>query len=143
MILHSDSERAGFHRFFFGENWENPGLYHLVINTGFFSEETAAGLIKHLVNSDDFKAAQKTARQKLTDLCLEHEIKTAVFYKNKILIQFLEVKASQGIVTMKGIVENSDDLERCEKIAMEIPGIKELHNEIYYSPITAAYGIHY
>jgi cytidylate kinase len=143
LIQHNDHERTGFLHFFFGENWEDAGLYDLVINTGSFSAETAAGLIKNIVDNDEFKALEKETAQKLEDLCLEHEIKTAVIYKENILVQFLEVHSLQAKVTLRGIVDNNDDLERCEKVVMEIPGIKEVHNEIYYSPITAAYGIHY
>ncbi|UCH96271.1 MAG: cytidylate kinase family protein [Candidatus Aminicenantes bacterium] len=143
IIQDSDYERAGFHKFFFGQNWENPNLYHLVINTGTFSAGTAAQLIKDIVNTDELKAAQEQTAQKLTDLCLEHEIKTAIVYKEKIVIQFLEVAAEQGVVTLRGIVDNGDDMDRCEKLVTEMPGVKEVHNEIYYSPITSAYGIHY
>ena len=140
---HSDNERIGFHKFFYGENWENPNLYHLVINTGAFSAETAAQLIKDIINTDEFKEAQEETARKLADLCLEHEIKTAIIYHEKILVQFLEVITDQGIVTLRGIVDNSDDLERCGILTENIPSVKEVHNQVYYSPITAAYGIHY
>jgi cytidylate kinase len=143
IIEQSDSERAGFHKFFFGVNWENPDLYDLTVNTASFSAETAARLIKDIIDTDEFKAAQKETTHKLTDRCLEHAIKTAVVYKNRILVQFLEVSADRGAVTIRGIVDNNDDLERCEKIVGEIPGVKEVYNEVYYSPITSAYGIHY
>jgi cytidylate kinase len=143
LIQHSDHERAGFLRFFFGENWREPDLYDLVINTGSFSAETAALVIKNIIDSDEFEASKKETRQKLEDLCLEHEIKTAIIYKDKILVQFLEVSSLQAVITLRGIVESNDDLERCEKVVIEIPGVKEVHNEIYFSPITSAYGIHY
>jgi cytidylate kinase len=143
ILQDSDHERAGFHKFFFGVNWEKLDLYDLVINTGSFSAETAAQLIIDSMNTDEFKAAQEESTRKLADLCLEHEIKTAVIYKENIVVQFLEVVAHQGIVTISGIASTSDDLERCEKLAAEIPGVKEIHDEIYYSPITTAYGIHY
>jgi hypothetical protein len=143
ILQDSDHERAGFHKFFFGVNWENLYLYDLVINTGSFSAETAAQLIKDSVNTNEFEKAQEESALKLTDLCLEHEIKTGVIYKEKILVQFLEVIAHHGIVTLRGIADTSDDLDRCEKLAAEIPGVKAVHNEIYYSLITTAYGLHY
>jgi len=143
IIQDSDYERAGFHKFFFGESWENLNLYDLVINTGSFSAETAAQLIKDSMNTNEFKAAQVESARKLTDLCLEHEIKTSVIYKEKIVVQFLEVISHHGMVTLRGIADTRDDVERCEKLAAEIPEVKEVHNEIYYNPITTAYGIHY
>ena len=143
MIQHSDNERAGFYKFFFDKNWENPDLYDLVINTGSFSAETAGVLIKSIVNTGEFKATQKETGRKLADLCLENEIKTGIIYKDKILIQFLEVAVNQGVVTLKGIADSKEDLERCERIASEMPEIKEVQNEIYFSPISSAYGLHY
>jgi cytidylate kinase len=143
IVLHSDSERSGFHRFFFGENWEDVNLYDMVINTGSFSVETAVGLIKSIISTKEFKAQQKNTAQKLEDLCLEHEIKTAVIYKGKVVVQFLEVASENGNVTLRGIVEHNEDVERIGNIVSDIEGINDVNNEVYYSPITTAYGIHY
>jgi len=143
IIQHSDRERTGFHKFFYGEDWENPNLYHLVLNTGTFSAETAAQLIQNFVNTREFKQTYEETARKLNDLCLEHEIKTAIIYKEKILVQFLEVDADQGTVNIRGIVDNPDDLKRCGTLAAQIPHVKEVNNQVYYSPLTAAYGIHY
>jgi len=143
LILHTDYERAGFHKFFFGENQENPDLYDLVLNTAFFNVNTAAKLIKDIAETDEFKAAQNETIRRIEDLCLENEVKTAVIFKEKILVQFLEVMADNGVVVLRGIVDNTEDLERCEKIAAELQGVKSVKNEIYYSPITVAYGLHY
>jgi osmotically-inducible protein OsmY len=95
------------------------------------------------MNTVEFKKAQEESSQKLMDLCLAHEIKTALIYKEKIVIQFLEVLARQGVVTLMGIADRSEDIERCEKLAASISEVREVHNEIYYSPITATYGIHF
>lgn len=143
IIQHNDHERAGFHKFFFDENWKNFDLYDLVINTGFFPAKTAAGLVKTIIDSDEFKAAQKETSLKLAGLCLEQKIKTGIIYKEKIPVQLLEVSAHQGVVTLQGIVESNDDRESCGKIAAGIPGVKEVRNEIYFSPISSAYGLHY
>jgi cytidylate kinase len=142
-IQHSDNERAGFHKFFFDENWEDLSLYDLVINTASFSAETAARLIKDVMETDELKALQEDTSCKLADLCLQHEVKTGIIYREKILVQFLEVVANKGIVTLRGIVDNKEDIYNCEKVAAETGEVKEVRNEIYYSPITSTYGIHY
>lgn len=143
IVIHSDSERSGFHRFFFGENWEDVNLYDMVINTGSFPVDTAAGLIKNIVSTKEFEAMQKSTAQKLEDLCLEHEVKTAIIYKGKIVVQFLEVSAENRNVTLRGIVEHNEDVERIGNIVADIADINDVNNEVYYSPITTAYGIHY
>ena len=143
LLMHSDRERMGFNKFFYGEDWENPNLYHIVLNTGTLSAETAVQLIQTAANSREFKETQEEASWKLGDLCLEHEIKTAIIYYEKILVQFLEVHVERGMVTLRGIVDNPDDLNRCGNLTSQIPNVKEVNNQLYYSPITAAYGIHY
>lgn len=143
LIQHNDHERNGFYKFFFSENWENSSLYNLVINTGAFSVKTSVQIIKDIIKSDEFTAKQTETANKLADLCLEHEIKTAITYKEKIMVQFLEVQAINGVVSLRGIVDNGDDLDRCEYLVQQMPQVKEVQNNLYYSPIIASYGIHY
>jgi len=143
ILENSDYERSGFHKFFFGVNWEDLNLYDLVINTGSFSAETSSKLIKSIVESNEFCQSQPETVRKLEDLCLEHEIKTNIIYKEKVIVQFLEVIAEKGSITLRGIVDSNEDLEKCGKIANEAKGVKEVKNEIYYSPITTSYGLHY
>ncbi|MCP5050033.1 MAG: BON domain-containing protein [bacterium] len=142
-IDHSDHERAGFHKFFFDENWEDLNLYDLIINTGSFSTKTAAQWITDIMTSKVFKMQQEAATRKLTDLCLQYEVKTGIVYKEKVLVHLLEVEAKNGVITLRGIVDKKDDIDHCHKIAAGITGIEEVQNEIYYSPVTASYGLHY
>lgn len=44
-IERRDSETENYLRYYYGSNGTQPELYHLLINTGLFSFETAAGLI--------------------------------------------------------------------------------------------------
>jgi cytidylate kinase len=143
ILQHNDNERSGFHRFFFDWNWEDVNLYDLVINTDSFSAEGAARLILDASNSAELVGRQKETNVKLMDLSLEHRVKTDIIYKEKIPVQFLEVTADRGIVTLGGIVAESDEIERCEKVATAIKEVKEIRNEIYFKPITTSYGLHY
>lgn len=42
----------------------------------------------------------------------------------------IEVEASQGIVTLRGSVENRGDKRHAEDIADSVPGVKDVHNEL-------------
>lgn len=143
IIQHSDNERAGFHKFFFDVDWLDSSLYDLTINTGSISQEMASQLIEDALYSEEFKQRQEATRQKLEDLRLENEIKTSIVYRDKYIIQFLEVLAVNGAITLHGIVDNQEDIDNCGKIALRTEGVKEVRNEIYYSPLTATYGVHY
>lgn len=143
IINHSDYERTGYHKFFFDQDWEDLNLYDLVINTGSFSVDTTATIIEDATRTNEFKVAEKQTQFKLMDLALEHDVKTRIFYKEKIFVQFFEVEAHEGIVTLRGIVDRNDDREHCKELTAQIEGVKDVKNEIYYSPLTAAYGLHY
>lgn len=51
LILKRDRASAAYLKRFYDVDWANPQLYHLVINTGFLTFETAAQLIVLAVNS--------------------------------------------------------------------------------------------
>lgn len=50
IILEKDKSAEGYLMRFYNVDWNNPELYHLVINTGFVSVEQAVELIKKAVN---------------------------------------------------------------------------------------------
>ena len=143
ILQHNDNERSGFHRFFFDWNWEDVNLYDLVINTDSFSADGAARLILDASESAELIGRQKETNLRLIDLSLEHRVKTEIIYKEKIPVQFLEVIADHGVVTLCGIVAEGDEIERCEKAATTIKEVKEIRNEIYFKPIATSYGLHY
>lgn len=47
----SDKHRADFLKNYYNNQLDDPELYHLILNTGFISMESAADLIVHLVNN--------------------------------------------------------------------------------------------
>jgi cytidylate kinase len=136
IIRHSDHDRAGFHKFFFHINWEDPHLYDLVINTNSFTVEAAIHLIKEVLNSTGIMAKQPEKESKLADLCLSQEVITSIVYTERIPVRFLEAIAISGVVTLKGSTITTEDVNRCEEVARGVPGVKEVINEIYYLPTT-------
>ncbi len=143
IILHSDHERAGFHKFFFGQSWERDSHYDLVINTGSFPAGTAAKLIIDAAQTEEIKSRREETKHRLTDRCLEQTVKSTLVYEENMGVQFLEVLANNGTVTLRGIVADEDDIKRCNEVLGGQKDIKELRNEIYYKPITTNYGLHY
>jgi cytidylate kinase len=136
IIRHSDHDRTGFHRFFFHINWEEPCLYDLMINTNSFTTEAAVRLIKDALDATGIMDKQPEKDSKLVDLCLSQEVITSIAYIERIPVQFLEVVAVSGIVTLRGSTITTEDISRCAAIARKVPGVKEVINEVYYIPNT-------
>lgn len=136
IIRHSDQDRAGFHKFFFHVNWEEPCLYDLTINTLTYSVEQAVTLIETSLEMFALPEEQGATAKKLAELTLSQEIITQIAYKEKIPIQFLEAHVDDGVVTLRGSTITSDDIERCEEAARQVPGVTEVINEVYFIPNT-------
>ncbi|MDR2103710.1 MAG: cytidylate kinase-like family protein, partial [Treponema sp.] len=75
IIEQSDHDREGFHRYFFDMQWQDPGNYHLTLNTGYLHPSLCAEIIKqlrdHIITSDI--EAQNAVR--LKELILGQRIK--------------------------------------------------------------------
>ena len=136
LIRHSDHDKAGFHKFFFHINWEDPDLYDLVINTRFLTIEAAARLIRDALESTGAMEKHAEQERKLADICLSQEVITSIAYLEKIPVQFLEASAVNGVVTLKGTTMAEEDVKCCEDAARKVPGVKEVMNEIHYIPTT-------
>ncbi|GAK58417.1 hypothetical protein U27_05391 [Candidatus Vecturithrix granuli] len=136
IIRHSDSGRTGFHKFFFHVNWEDSSLYDLILNTQTYSVEQAVNVIKASLDLLGTLHQQEETAKKLADLCLGQEIMTHIAYEEKIPIQFLEAQVQNGVVTLRGSTITSDDIQRCEAVARQVPGVKDVVNEIYFIPNT-------
>lgn len=136
VVRHSDHDRAGFHRFFFHVNWEDYHLYDLVINTHAISVETGVQLVKGALQSLRSADKQGESESRIKDLCLSQEVITKISYAEKIPIHFIEVVSVSGVVTLKGSVMTSEDIARSEAVAKNVPGVKEVVNELYVMPLT-------
>lgn len=134
VIRHSDHDRAGFHRFFFHINWEEPHFYDLMINTHALTIDTAVQLIKDALQAFGIQENQQETDNKIKDLCLGQEVVTNIAYTEKIPVHFLEAMAVSGVVTLRGSVMTNEDIARCEATAQKVPGVKNVINELYVIP---------
>lgn len=138
IIRHADQGRAGFHRFFYNVNWEDSSLYDLVLNTGSYSVEAAAELLRKAIQGGDARGVQKERARVLADLCLKQKVETAILYTENIPVKFLETEVHDGQVLLNGTVNSQAAVARCGQAAKGVPGVKKIDNRIFYS--TELYG---
>jgi cytidylate kinase len=79
----SDRERSGFHNFFFNIDWQDSGLYDLVINTQHLSPKKAVEIIIDALPAFDTKEIHQESRHMLDNIRLGREIITNIFEKKK------------------------------------------------------------
>jgi cytidylate kinase len=130
LIHRRDRDSAGFLRFFFEVDWEDPDLYDLVINTQRISADTAVGVISNLAVSPEMSAGVQIAQEKLTDLSLGQKVETALLSLLGLNIRLVHIQVERGVVTLKGSVISGVDLENAQRAVAQIEGVINVDNQL-------------
>jgi len=78
MIERSDHDRGGFVRFAFDEDWLNPKLYDLILNTDKLSIPSAVELVVSSARSDEIKACGIDSVAQLGKLSLHRKVESGL-----------------------------------------------------------------
>jgi cytidylate kinase len=130
LIQRSDRDSAGFLRFFFDVDWEDPALYDLLINTQRVSVNTAVEMIARAAESPEIREGTRVAREKLADLCLAQKAEGALLDLLGLNIRLVHIQVSAGMVTLRGSVVSAADLESAQRAVAGIEGVAHLDNQL-------------
>ena len=130
LIHRSDKDSAGFLRFFFEVDWEDPALYDLVMNTQRISTETAVGIISSLATSPKILAAAPIAQEKLRDLNLGQKAEAALLGLLGLNIRLVQIQVDRGVITLKGSVVSGTDRENAQRAVARIEGVTHVDNQL-------------
>lgn len=125
-IERNDAAHAATVRGFFGVDWQNPLLYHLVLNTGGIPIETCVKIVRLLAESPAFQETVET-RAALADKLLESRI-YAAFNDNNIGSPIISVAVVKGKVTLTGTTRGTS--ADVEKLVRGLAGVGEVENNI-------------
>jgi hypothetical protein len=78
MVDRSDHDKRSFLRFAFDEDWLNPKLYDVILNTDKLSVDSAVKMILDAANSHEIKACGIDSVRKLGRLSLNRQIESAL-----------------------------------------------------------------
>lgn len=129
IIHNSDHDRNGFHRFFFNVDWDHYDIYDLVINTKTLTVKSGAEILKSAAKTREIEDRLQETRHQLENLSLSQSVEAQILYEEEVPIQYLEVRASDGVVTLRGAVTTMQIAERCEEVARSVEGVKDVVNE--------------
>jgi cytidylate kinase len=130
-ILHtSDRDKRGFLRFAFDEDWLNPNLYDVVINTDKVNIKSAAAMIVHPAKSDEIKECGIEAVKSLGMLSLQRKIESALMEAG-LMNPFLSFSV-EGVdsVRISGSVNSSVEASQIIQTLKEIEGVKNVKNDL-------------
>ena len=133
----SDHERAGFIKFAFGKNWNDPGLYDLVLNMDKITVGLAAESIAAIARSEEIGVCAMSAIDTLAKLALSSRAEAAIeeaglsYGPSTSVSIFVE---QPGKVTLSGLVENERSKTRAEDVIKGVKGVESVDNRIRIRP---------
>jgi hypothetical protein len=136
IIRQSDQDKRGFLRFAFDEDWLNPNLYDLILNTDKLSVDSAVKMIMDGVQSEEIKACGADSIKSLGKLYLHCKIEAALVDAN-LLTQYLHFTVEDmDSVRLHGLVGSLEKKEKVEALLKGIKEIKKINNDlsIFRSP---------
>jgi cytidylate kinase len=130
MIHRSDQDKRGFLRFAFEEDWLNPNLYDLVLNTDKLAIDSAVKMVMEAAKSDGIKACGIDSMYLLEKLSLQRKVEAA-FLEAGLASQHTFYNVEDGeTVRLYGLVYSLDEKETLEKMMKGTKGVKKVINNL-------------
>jgi cytidylate kinase len=109
MVRKNDQQRAGFIKYYFDRDWEDPLGYDLVINTERLSEDMAVKLICDGIKDKNLVEQKGTSKKVLSDLILQKKAEIAVLSSKDIEAHHMGVSVEEGVITLDGHVHSEKE----------------------------------
>jgi cytidylate kinase len=135
-IEQSDAAHARIMRGFFRVNWEDPQLYHVVLNTGSVPVETCVRIVRLLTDDPAFQESE-ASRTVLADKLIQTRARAVlgVLATESTIRTGLDVAVTAGKVTLSGVIGQGGDLAGAVDKIRQIDGVKDVENNVHRAPI--------
>jgi cytidylate kinase len=130
MVERSDHDKKGFFRFAFNEDWLNPHLYDLILNTDKLSVESAVRMIVDAAKSDEIKACGIDSVRSLGKLSLHRKVESALLERGAMHQHLFFTVEDEDSVRLYGLVYTPDEKEAVGKIVKGIKDVKKVINDL-------------
>lgn len=130
MARQSDQDKRGFIRFAFDEDWLNPSLYDIVLNTDKLGVDAAAKLIIETAKTEGIKSCGLDSVQALGKLSLQRKVEAAFLeWATPHQTLFATVEDMES-VRLYGFVGSEEEREKAKAIVKGIKGIKKVTDDL-------------
>ncbi len=133
----SDHERGAFIRFAFGVDWDDPGLYDIVLNTDKITVELAVDTVVNLARSQVIQACSVDALRSIECMALLHRAEAAVLEADLTYGQPWAISVAvpePGHVELTGYVGSEMTRTRAEEVVRAVKGVEAVDNRIRVIP---------
>ena len=130
LVRKNDQQRAGFIKYYFDRDWDDPLGYDLLINTQRLSEESAVRLICDGIKDRNLAESKVANKKVLADLVLRKRIEIAVCLAGDIEHDLLEITVKSGVATLSGQLHAEPERQRTLALAEAVSGVVKVVDKI-------------
>jgi cytidylate kinase len=132
LVRKSDQDRAGYMKYLFDCDWMDPLLYDLMINTSIVTRQQACELIVAAAHAKELLGAHDRSLEILDQHILVRKVEEALLRAKEVNPRHISVAATTpGAIKLTGIVNSEREKAAAEAAVREVPGVKEVANELY------------
>lgn len=130
LIRSDDSTKRGFMRYAFDMDWDDPGLYDLIVNRDKLGVEAAADLIISVARSEIINTCSLHALETMERFSLKKMAETAV-KKTSLGARNISVEVPEtGVVFLTGTINPLESKEALIDAVKTVPGVIEVREEL-------------
>jgi len=130
MITKSDHDRGGFVRFAFDQDWLNPKLYDLVLNTDKLSLQSAVDLVVSSAKSDEIKACGIDSVAELGKLSLQRKVESGLLEAGLDSSHVFVSVEDPDTVRLYGFTYSSEEKNELDSVVKRVGNVKKVVNEL-------------
>ncbi len=129
-IEESDTNREGFHKSFFNLSLSDASQFHMVLNTGTFTQKTAALVLGEMVSNLITPQLDKQGEKKIQELLQAQRLVNVLVFEHHLNINFLRAVIDGDTVTLQGIADSAVLVENAISLSKEIMPDKKIESAI-------------
>ncbi len=133
LVRKSDQQRAGFIKYYFDRNWEDPLGYDLTINTLHLSEDTAVKLICEGVKDKTLVERKDAGKRILQDRIVIRKAEIALLTGRVIEglhHHHFHLAVNNGIVTLSGHLHDEKQRQTALRTISAVQGVKGIDDQL-------------
>lgn len=125
LVRKSDQQRAGFIKYYFDRDWNDPYHYDLIVNTAKMSIDMAVDIIARSSHEKNLVEHRDSCKKRLNDLILCKKLEIAIMQEGCLDGYHIQMSIDNGVVTLDGHIHNEDERSAIHKIiAAKFPNVQ-------------------
>jgi cytidylate kinase len=132
VVRESDQDRAGYMRYLFDQDWMDPLLYDVMINTQIITTEQASDLIVQAAHAKELLDAHEQSLVILGNHVMVRRAEEALLKAKQVNPRHISATVTTpGVVKLLGIVSSEQEKLAAEAVVRAVPGVADVDNELY------------